>query len=35
MVTIRTLAENVSKLVAELEKCAEDLLVSNVAEKKD
>jgi hypothetical protein len=35
MVTIRTLAENVSKLVGKLEKCAEDWLVSNIAEKRD
>jgi hypothetical protein len=35
MVTIRTLAENVSKFVGKLEKCAEDCLVSIVAEKRD
>jgi hypothetical protein len=35
MVTIRTPAENVSKLVGKMEKCAEDWLVFNVAEKKD
>jgi hypothetical protein len=35
MVTIRTLVENVSKLVRDLEKPAEALLVFNVALKKD